>query len=47
MSTVFLKQHSILDVFAALLLCAIAYPFAFYILGRKQRVSERIGAETN
>lgn len=47
MSTVFLKQHSILDVFAALLLCAIAYPFAFYILGRKQRASERIGAETN
>lgn len=47
LSTVFLKQHSILDVFAALLLCAIAYPFAFYILGRKQRASERIGAETN
>ena len=45
LSTVFLKQHSILDVFAALLLCAIAYPLAFYIIGRKQRASERLCVE--
>ncbi len=29
-STVFLKQHSILDVFAALILCAIVYPIVFW-----------------
>ncbi|MBQ7875361.1 MAG: phosphatase PAP2 family protein [Oscillospiraceae bacterium] len=29
MSTVFLKQHSILDVFAAIPICAIAYPLCF------------------
>lgn len=29
MSTVFLKQHSILDIFAALLLCAGAYPLIY------------------
>ena len=28
LSTVFLKQHSILDVFAAIALCAVAYPLA-------------------
>ena len=28
-STVFLKQHSILDVFAALAVCAVAYPICF------------------
>ena len=28
LSTVFLKQHSILDVFAAIALCIVAYPFA-------------------
>lgn len=29
MSTVFLKQHSVLDIPPALLICAIAYPFTF------------------
>lgn len=28
-STVFLKQHSVIDVAAALVLCVICYPFAF------------------
>lgn len=30
LSTVFLKQHSILDVIAALIVCAAAYPFVFH-----------------
>lgn len=29
MSTVFLKQHSILDIPPALLICSVAYPFTF------------------
>ena len=40
LSTVFLKQHSVIDVSAALLLSAVAYPFA-YLLPRKRK-----GAET-
>lgn len=28
-STVFLKQHSVLDIFWALVLCAVCYPFVF------------------
>lgn len=36
LSTVFLKQHSIIDIWTALILCAIAYPFA-YILPDKLR----------
>ncbi len=28
-STVFLKQHSVIDVFAALVVCAVVYPFVF------------------
>ena len=28
-STVFLKQHSVVDIFAALILCAIVYPFVY------------------
>lgn len=28
-STVFLKQHSAVDIFAALILCAIVYPFVY------------------
>ena len=28
-STVFLKQHSIIDVGAAVILCAVCYPFVF------------------
>lgn len=29
MSTVFLKQHSVIDVVSALVLCAVCYPFVF------------------
>lgn len=36
LSTVFLKQHSIIDIWAALAVCAVAYPFA-YILPDKIR----------
>lgn len=36
MSTVFLKQHSIIDVVVALVLCAVVYPFTF---GRKTKLS--------
>lgn len=37
-STVFLKQHSIVDIYAALILCAVAYPFAYLIPGRAKKV---------
>lgn len=46
LSTVFLKQHSILDVFAALALCAICYPFAFHLLDRKGRREARAAEQT-
>lgn len=36
LSTVFLKQHSVIDIWTALALCAAAYPFA-YILPDKIR----------
>ena len=36
LSTVFLKQHSVIDIWGALALCAVAYPFA-YILPDKIR----------
>ena len=36
LSTVFLKQHSVIDIWIALALCAVAYPFA-YILPDKVR----------
>lgn len=44
LSTVFLKQHSILDVIAALALSAVCYPLAFYVIGRRQRKAERASA---
>lgn len=39
-STVFMKQHSILDVFAALLLSMICYPICFRLVrvGKKQKI---------
>ena len=37
MSTVFLKQHSILDVFAALALTALAYPLVFFVLCPREK----------
>lgn len=39
LSTVFLKQHSVLDIPPALLLCVIAYPIAFGKKKRKNRSS--------
>jgi membrane-associated phospholipid phosphatase len=41
MSTVFLKQHSILDVFAALIICVVAYPLVYRRTGNKQPKGER------
>lgn len=38
-STVFLKQHSVIDIAAAIPLCIVAYPFAFS--KRKQRVIQK------
>ena len=37
-STVFLKQHSIIDIYAALILCAVAYPFAYLLPGRVKKI---------
>lgn len=37
-STVFLKQHSIVDIYAALALCAVAYPFAYLLPGRVKKI---------
>ncbi len=43
LSTVFLKQHSIIDVFAAIALCAVAYPFACHgdRIFRRKKQSEQ------
>lgn len=40
MSTVFLKQHSILDVFAALGLGAICYVLVFYVICSEKRTKQ-------
>lgn len=37
MSTVFLKQHSIIDVFAALALCVVCYPLVFFWICRERK----------
>ncbi len=37
MSTVFLRQHSIIDVIAALILVAICYPLVFHVICRPQK----------
>ena len=37
-STVFLKQHSIVDIYAALILCAVAYPFAYLLPDRVKKI---------
>ena len=39
-STVFLKQHSVIDIIAAVPLCAVAYPIAFY--KRKQTTIQKV-----
>ena len=36
-STVFLKQHSIIDVYAALILGAVCYPLVFFVICGKKR----------
>lgn len=41
LSTVFIKQHSIIDVFAAAALCAVVYPFTF---GRKPGIGNGVPA---
>lgn len=39
-STVFLKQHSVIDIIAALAVCAVAFPFAYILPDRiKKRAS--------
>ena len=43
MSTVMIKQHSIIDVFVALALCAVVYPFTF---GRKKAFYRPAGQPT-
>ncbi len=35
-STVFLKQHSSLDIPPAVIICAVAYPIAFKLIGRRK-----------
>ncbi len=41
-STVFLKQHSVLDIFYALILCAVCYPFVYMTdkLKRLKKISK-------
>lgn len=39
LSTVFLKQHSILDVYAALALCVVCYPLVFHVICRDRKKS--------
>lgn len=39
-STVFLKQHSVIDIWAALIVCAVSFPFAYIlpdIISKKHR----------
>ena len=43
-STVFLKQHSVLDIIAALLVCAAAYPVVYRSVPARHPVSLRIRA---
>lgn len=49
-STVFLKQHSIIDVWIALIVCAVSYPFAFILpdkLKKRRDTPEDLHSETN
>lgn len=41
-STVFLKQHSALDIPPAVIICAAAYPVAFKLIGRKKNTAAEI-----
>ena len=40
LSTVFLKQHSVIDVYAALALSAVAYPFVYILPSRRRRAKK-------
>ena len=47
LSTIFLRQHSVLDVIAALALCAVLYPLVFYVIcpcDRAIKIRERRSA---
>lgn len=43
-STVFLKQHSVIDIFYALVVCALCYPFVFMTdkLKTRERVRKKV-----
>ena len=43
LSTVFLKQHSIIDVFAALALSAVCYPLVVFVICKKRTGDTEIG----
>ncbi len=47
LSTVFLKQHSILDVFAALILCALCYPLVYGVLCRRSKKQKPVAEQTD
>ncbi len=40
-STVFLKQHSVLDVFYAMIVCVVAYPFVYVPQRFKKTIKEK------
>lgn len=44
-STVFVKQHSVIDVFAAMVLCAVGYLIVYVILPRKRKEGASCGAD--
>ena len=37
LSTVFVRQHSVIDVFTALALCALCYPLVFHWICKPQK----------
>lgn len=40
-STVFLKQHSVIDIIAALAVCAVAYPFAYILPDKLSKIKRK------
>lgn len=47
MSTVFLKQHSIIDVYAALALGAVCYVLVFFVICREKKTADADGTSAN
>ncbi len=45
LSTVFLKQHSVIDIWTALILCAAAYPFAYILPDKLKAIRRRTPTE--